>query len=175
MGDGDDGEYGGDERVEAPEVPQTFAADARAARHRELTVLFSVDLIRKGVCSIFEETLWGENTFIARAGKMESFLPIYYCVSLRMRVGFLLLLLLLLLLQILLLLLLCIPAIIHIHYFSAPKEDKTFALASSTFRFNSSIRFSSSGIKLSNSSSCDRFPRIFVSWMFSSSTASNLS
>jgi len=140
-----------------------------------LTVLFFCGFLRRVLD--FEDTL-GKNIFIAPlAGKMESVRPIYYCVSLRMRVGFLmLLLLLLLLLQILLrgFFSLRIPAIIHMHYFSA-NEDKTFALASSTFRFNSSIRFSSSGIKLSSSSSCDRFPRIFVSWMFSSSTASNLS
>jgi len=99
VGDGDDGENGRDERVEAPEVPQTLAADARAARHRELTVLFSVDLIRKGVCSIFED-LHFEGKISSSRGK-DGKLPIYYCVSLRMRVGFLLLLLLLLLLQIL--------------------------------------------------------------------------
>ena len=41
--------------------------------------------------------------------------------------------------------------------------DKTFALASSIFRFNASICFSSSGTKLSNSSSWDHFPKTFVS------------
>lgn len=63
MGDGDDGENGRDERVEAPEVPQTLAADARAARHRELTV----DLIRKGVCSIFEDLHFGWKISSSRA------------------------------------------------------------------------------------------------------------